>query len=76
LNIGCLSGGTENFYRDPDAGLAETAYVGGDDFSADDITTLVTVDFAGKAMNLAPPAAHAALKRWYENVSGRDSVGA
>jgi glutathione S-transferase len=66
----------ENFYSDLDARLAESAYVGGDDFSAADITALVTVDFASKAMNLAPPAEHAALKRWYENVSGRRSAGA
>ena len=66
----------ENFYGDLDARLAETAYVASNDFSAADITALVTVDFASKAMNLGPPAAHAALKRWYESVSGRHSVGA
>jgi glutathione S-transferase len=66
----------KNFYSDLDARLAETAYVGGSDFSAADITALVTVDFASKAMNLAPPAAHAALKRWYESISGRHSAGA
>jgi glutathione S-transferase len=65
-----------NFYGDLDARLAETAYVGGNDFSAADITALVTVDFASKAMNLSPPVAHAALKRWYENVLGRHSAGA
>jgi glutathione S-transferase len=66
----------KNFYSDLDGRLAETAFVAGGDFSAADITALVTVDFASKAMNFAPPAAHAALKRWYENVSGRRSAGA
>ena len=45
-------------------------------FSAADITALVTVDFATKAMSFSVPGEHAALERWYENVSSRPSVGA
>ena len=33
------------------------------------------VDFA-KALELSVPADHAALKRWYETVSGRPSAAA
>jgi hypothetical protein len=45
-------------------------------FSAEDITALVTIDFATKATSFSAPGEHAALERWYENVSCRPSVGA
>jgi glutathione S-transferase len=64
----------KNFYADLDSRLAEVPFVAGDTFSAADITALVTVDFATKAMSFSAPADHAALERWYENVSGRPSV--
>jgi glutathione S-transferase len=64
----------KNFYADLDSRLAEVPFVAGDTFSAADITALVTVDFATKAMSFSAPADHAALERWYENVSGRLSV--
>jgi glutathione S-transferase len=66
----------KNFYADIDTRLAEAPYVAGNTFSAADITALVTVDFATKAMSFSVPGEHAALKRWYENVSSRPSVGA
>jgi glutathione S-transferase len=56
--------------------LAEAPYVAGNTFSAADITALVTVDFATKAMSFSVPGEHAALERWYENVSSRPSVEA
>ena len=65
-----------NFYADLDSRLAEVPFVAGNTFSAADITALVTVDFATKAMSFSAPGEHAALKRWYENVSSRPSVGA
>jgi glutathione S-transferase len=66
----------KNFYADIDTRLAEAPYVAGNMFSAADITALVTVDFATKAMSFSVPSEHAALERWYENVSSRPSVGA
>jgi glutathione S-transferase len=66
----------KNFYADLDSRLAEVPFVAGDKFSAADITALVTVDFATKAMSFSAPGEHAALERWYESVSSRPSVGA
>ncbi len=66
----------KNFYADLDARLAEVSFAAGNAFSAADITGLVTVDFATKAMGLPPPNEHSALKAWYEKVSSRPSVGA
>src|ERR1700692_1172355 len=64
----------KNFYADLDSRLAEVPFVAGNTFSAADITALVTVDFATKAMSFSAPGEHAALKRWYENVSSRPST--
>jgi glutathione S-transferase len=66
----------KNFYADLDARLAEVPFVAGNTFSAADITALVTVDFATKAMSFSAPREHAALARWYQDVSRRPSVAA
>jgi glutathione S-transferase len=62
--------------KEPMIALAEVPFVAGNTFSAADITALVTVDFATKAMSFSAPGEHAALERWYENVSSRPSVEA
>jgi glutathione S-transferase len=64
----------KNFYADLDARLAALPFVAGDHFSAADITGLVTVDFATKAMSLPMPDEHNALRRWFETVSSRPSA--
>jgi glutathione S-transferase len=64
----------KNFYADLDARLAEVPFIAGNTFSAADITALVTVDFATKAMSFSAPGEHTALERWYQNVSSRPSV--
>ena len=66
----------KNFYADLDAHLAAQPFVAGDHFSAADITGLVTVDFATKAMSFPPPDEHKALRRWFEKVSSRPSAAA
>jgi glutathione S-transferase len=66
----------KSFYADLETRLAEVPFVAGNTFSAADITALVTVDFATKAMSFLAPGEHGALERWYENVSSRPSVGA
>jgi glutathione S-transferase len=65
-----------NFYADFDARLADVPFVAGDDFSVADITGVVTVDFATKAAGLPIGDGQAALKRWYDAVSARASMGA
>ena len=45
----------KNFYADLDARVAALPFVAGDHFSAADITGLVTVDFATKAMSFPVP---------------------
>ena len=58
-----------NFYTDFEARLKDVEFVAGDRFSAADITTLVTVDFATQAFAMPIPADCVALKRWYGAVS-------
>jgi len=65
-----------NFYSDMDARLAEVAFVAGENFSAADITTLVTVDFATRALNLPVPAESRALGHWYDTVASRPGATA
>src|SRR6202790_492718 len=64
-----------NFFDDFNARLEQVPFVAGERYSAADITTLVTLDFA-KALELTVPPRHTALKRRYETVSGRPSAAA
>jgi glutathione S-transferase len=64
----------KNFYADLDVRLTEASFVAGDRFTAADITAVVTVDFATKAMNFPLPEGHRSLKRWYDVVSNRPSA--
>jgi glutathione S-transferase len=61
----------KDFYADLNARLAEVPFVAGNQFSAADITALVTVDFATKGMSFAAPTEHRALGHWYGKVSSR-----
>ena len=65
-----------NFFADFDIRLAEAPFVAGENFSAADITTLVTVDFAARAFEMPLPRNALALTRWYDNVSARPSMAA
>ena len=65
----------KHFFDDFDARLQEVPFVAGESYSAADITTLVTLDFA-KALELAVPQECSALRRWYDAVSGRPSASA
>ena len=64
----------KNFYADFNTRLSEVPFVAGDSFSVADITALVTVDFAAKAIGFSVPDEHRSLKRWYESVSSRSSM--
>jgi glutathione S-transferase len=66
----------KDFYADLDARLADVPFVAGDQFSVADITALVTVDFATKAISLPLQEEHAASKRWYDSVSARPGAAA
>ena len=66
----------KNFFADLDARLREVPFVAGENYSIADITALVTVDFAAKAINLPLPEQHVALKRWYDLISKRPSASA
>jgi glutathione S-transferase len=66
----------KDFYGDLEARLAELPFVAGDRFGAADITAIVTVDFATKALNLPVPDGHNASRRWYATVAARPSMSA
>jgi len=66
----------KNFLADLDARLTEVPFVAGEHYSIADITALVTVDFAAKAINVPLPDEHTALRRWYRLVSQRPSASA
>jgi glutathione S-transferase len=66
----------KNFFADLNERLGHAPFVAGESYSAADITALVTVDFAAKALELTVPAEHAALQRWYKVVSSRPSAAA
>jgi glutathione S-transferase len=66
----------KNFLTDLDVRLQQVPFVAGENFSIADITALVTVDFAAKALSFPLPEHLTAVKRWYEQVSGRPSAPA
>jgi glutathione S-transferase len=65
-----------DFYLDLEALLATRDFVAGGHFSVADITALVTVDFATRALEMDIPAENAATRRWYDAVSARPSMAA
>ncbi len=65
-----------NFYADLEARLDQAPFVAGDRFSAADITAVVTVDFATKALELGVPDANSATHRWYDAIAARSSFAA
>ena len=65
-----------DFYVDLEARLGDVAFVAGDRFSVADITAIVTVDFAAKALSLPIPEGNTDSRRWYALVSARPSMAA
>lgn len=65
-----------DFYADLELRLAEVPFVAGDRFSAADITALVTIDFATKALEIAIPQDNVATRRWYDKTAARPSMSA
>ena len=64
-----------NFLADLNERLEEVSFVAGEQFSAADITALVTIDFA-KALDISIPQERRALMRWKDEVSARPSINA
>jgi glutathione S-transferase len=64
-----------NFLSDLNERLQQVSFVAGEQFSAADITALVTIDFA-KALEISVPEGHRSLTRWYDTVSARPSMSA
>jgi glutathione S-transferase len=65
----------KNFLTDLNERLEQVSFVAGEQFSAADITALVTIDFA-KALDISVLEGHRALTRWYGAVSARPSISA
>jgi glutathione S-transferase len=65
-----------NFFADLEVRLGDAPFVAGQRFSIADITALVTVDFAAKAINYPIPDERRSLKRWYDTISSRPSMTA
>ena len=65
----------QHFYREMDARLADHEFVAGSRYTIADITTLVTVGFAGWA-KLPVPEDCRHLRRWHIQVSARPSAKA
>jgi glutathione S-transferase len=65
----------KNFLTDLNERLEQVPFVAGEQFSAADITALVTIDFA-KALDISIPQEQRALIRWKNAVSARPSINA
>lgn len=65
-----------DFCADLEQRLAGNAFVAGERFSTADITALVTIDFATKALELSIPDGHAATRQWYDLIGARPSIAA
>ncbi len=63
-----------DFYADLEQRLAHSAFVAGEAFSAADITAIVTIDFATRALEFPIPEGAAATHSWYREVSARPSM--
>jgi len=61
------------FHQQVEKRLGESAYLGGERFSAADITALCALDF-GRAVGLPIPAENSHTLRWHADVSARPSA--
>lgn len=65
-----------DFYADLEQRLVANSFVAGDSFSSADITAIVTIDFATKAIAMPIPDDHPATRRWYDAIAARPSFSA
>lgn len=64
------------FLEDLEERLKQSEFIAGPGFSVADITALVTVDFAARAIKIEVPEDYTSLRRWHEAVSARESAQA
>ena len=64
----------DRFFAHFDDRLGQAAFVAGDNFSVADITTFVTVKFAGR-VEVEPPASCGNILRWMGEIESRPSAG-
>lgn len=67
--------GLDRFFRAFDRQLADNEFVAGDHYSVADITTQVSIEFAGWR-KIGIPEQCNNLARWYQQISGRPSAKA
>ena len=65
-----------DFYADLEERLAAFPFVAGRGCSVADITAVVTIDFASKALSMPIPDGHSATRNWHEALSKRPSFAA
>lgn len=65
-----------DFLKDLDERLGQSEYVALDTFSVTDITAFVTIEFARRALKIAPEADQENIARWHAALSRRPSVEA
>ena len=65
-----------DFCADLEARLTDNPFVAGENYSVADITALVTIDFATKALELGIPPKSAATLSWYARLEIRPSFSA
>ena len=65
-----------DFYADLEARLADEPFVAGERFSVADITAVVAIDFATKALSQPVPEGNSATERWYAIIAARPSFTA
>lgn len=65
-----------DFYADLEVRLGGEPFVAGERFSAADITAVVAIDFATRALSLPVPETNVATQRWYAAVTARPSFAA
>ena len=65
-----------DFYGDLEQRLTTSEYVAGGALSSADITAVVTIDFAARALSLGIPDANAATHRWHTALSARPGFSA
>lgn len=65
-----------DFYADLEAQLGASRFVAGETFSIADITAVVAIDFATRALELGIPETSVNTQRWYAEIAARPSIKA
>lgn len=65
-----------DFHADLEQRLAQFPHVAGEAFSIADITAVVAIDFATRALSMPIPDDHAATRRWYQRLAARPAFAA